>query len=169
MTDAEIIQAFISCSGNGGDCFDGFAPQFNVTMPDVGLPEFSVVLPDFSGFTIEGILDAIKMIGLDPCALIGPIAGAAAGMVTQLEGALNDTLQGIADTPQQIANGMNQVAQDNIDAFFAPAAGLLAAMDSPCAGLVGAANEGIAANEAMQGSIDGLQGQINNITAPPTP
>jgi hypothetical protein len=132
----------INCGASGpdgGGCSQGFSPGISVILPSVGVPQVSLSIPDFSGLTIEGLMKALEMIGLDPCAFIGPLLGGVTDFTQALEGAINNSLQGIADLPQDIVNGINNEAQQGIDDMFA---GIdMSLFTDPCAGLAGAVNE----------------------------
>ena len=137
----QIAPHFLGCPGNSGSdgsgCAGGFNPMLSVTMPEVGLPQVNLTLPDFSGMTIEGILKALEMIGISPCAFIQAVAGGVTDMMGELESALQNSINQIADLPADIVNGIANEAQTGIDNM---AAGLdLSGFD--CEGLVGAANK----------------------------
>ena len=138
-TEEAVIAFLVGCGASGeggGGCGGGFNPTFNVTLPSVGIPQISLTLPDFSGLTLEGLLKALEMIGINPCAFIDAIAGAALQFLSDLEGAINSSLQGIADIPSQVVNGINDQAQAGIDGMF----GGIDLSGFTCEGLIGAAN-----------------------------
>ena len=143
-TEEAVIAFLVGCGASGeggGGCGGGFNPAFNVTLPSVGIPQISLTLPDFSGITLEGLLKALEMIGINPCAFISAIAGAALQFLSDLEGAINSSLQGIADIPAQVVNGINAEAQAGIDGMF----GGLDLSLLTCEGLLGVVNGAVPA------------------------
>ena len=134
-----VIAFLVGCGASGeggGGCGAAFNPAFNVTLPTVGIPQVSLSMPDFSGITLEGLLKALEMIGINPCAFISAIAGAAQQFLSDMEGAVNNSLQGLADVPAQVVNGINAEAQNGIDGMF----GGLDLSLFTCEGLIGLAN-----------------------------
>ena len=168
---------FITCDGgldSAGDlksCLEAFAPSLSMTMPDsVGMPTMEITIPDFSGIDPEAIIKSLEFIGLDACALIqatlGPLAGVAAGFVGQLQA----TLDGVVNMPQEIADGLQQKVQGDIDGLFGPMDTLMGAFDSDaCTTLAGAANSGmeqaIAANDLAQAANDAIGDVTSDLTS----
>ena len=138
-TEEAVIAFLVGCGASGeggGGCGAAFNPAFNVTLPTVGIPQVSLSMPDFSGITLEGLLKALEMIGINPCAFISAIAGAAQQFLSDMEGAVNNSLQGLADVPAQVVNGINAEAQNGIDGMF----GGLDLSLFTCEGLIGQVN-----------------------------
>jgi hypothetical protein len=142
VTEEAVIAFLVGCGASGeggGGCGAGLSPTFNVTLPSVGIPQISLTLPDFSGLTLEGLLKALEMIGINPCGFIDAIAGAALQFLNDLESAINNSLQGIADIPAQVVNGINDEAQAGIDGMF----GGLDLSQITCEGLLGVVNDAV--------------------------
>ena len=138
-TEEAVIAFLVGCGASGeggGGCGAAFSPAFNVTLPTVGVPQVNISLPDFSGLTLEGLLKALEMIGINPCAFINAIAGAALQLLNDLEDAVNNSLQGLANLPVQVVNGINAEAQNGIDGMF----GGLDLSAFTCEGLIGVVN-----------------------------
>ena len=158
----QIAPYFLNCSGNSGQdgagCGSGFSPSFSVTMPSVGLPQVSLQLPDFSGMTIEGLLKALEMIGISPCSFIDAVAGGVTDMMGQMELAVQNSIDQIADLPQTIVNGIATEAQTGIDNMYAG----LDLSGFTCDGLIGGVNDAMTEITGLQNQIDALDSDVNN-------
>lgn len=137
---------FVNCdtgSGNGGDgCTLNFQPVVSMSIPDVGLPEFTEFnIPDFNGLDISGLFKALEMIGLDPCALLQPIADLTQDIIEAQADILQGVIDGVASFPQATVDALQTTIQGDLDGFFAPMDTLMSAFDDPCETIAGAAND----------------------------
>ena len=162
---------FLNCSGKtdsaGGGCGLGFAPNMNITLPSEGLPEINLTLPNFSGLTIEGIIKALEMIGIDPCKFIDAVAGEALAMMDEMQSAIQGSIDGVLGAPQQIANEISSQAQAGIDGMAenSGANDLLAFLEDPCTGLVGSANQTFGEMADLESTMTGLQSQVSSLSS----
>ena len=144
---------FLTCdkpSGeDGGDCTSGFNPSFSVTLPSVGVPKVGVTVPDFSGITIESIMKAFELLGLDPCAFSGALQSAINTFVSDLEGALQSALDGVVAVPQEVVNEVNAQAQAAIDGLLAPVEDYIALLQDPCEGAIAGINQALTETAAL--------------------
>ena len=153
----------LGCPGttepDGSGCATGFNPTMSVTLPEVGLPQINLTIPDFSGMSIEGIIKGLELIGISPCAFIQALSGAVTSMVGDLESAIQGSINQIADLPQDIANGIENEMQTAID-------GLANGLDFSnfnCEGLVGLANQAVTDITGLETDMITLQDQVNSL------
>ena len=153
MTAANPYVDFLTCnkpSGeDGGDCGTEFKPQFKVTMPSVGIPEIAVTIPDFSGISIEALMKAFELLGLDPCAFEAALAGAIQSFASALEGSIQDHIDALTNLPQQIANNINANAQAALDDMLAPVEPFIALLQDPCEGAIAGINQALTETAAL--------------------
>ena len=144
---------FLTCdtpSGeDGGDCTSGFNPSFSVTLPSVGIPQVSVTVPDFSGISIESIMKAFELLGLDPCAFSAELQGAINSFVSSLEDALQDALDGVAAVPAEVINEINAQAQTALDGLLAPVKPYIDLLNEPCKGTIAGINQALTETAAL--------------------
>jgi hypothetical protein len=107
-----------------------------------------VTIPDFSGITIEAIMKAFELLGLDPCAFVDAIVANIQAFATALQTAIQNTLNQVANLPADIANNINANAQAALDGMLAPVEPFIALLNDPCEGTIAGINqalEGVAA------------------------
>lgn len=162
---------FLTCdkpSGeDGGDCTSGFNPSFSVTLPSVGVPKVGVTVPDFSGITIESIMKAFELLGLDPCAFSGALQSAINTFVSDLEGALQSALDGVVAVPQEVVNEVNAQAQAAIDGLLAPVEDYIALLQDPCEGAIAGINQALTETAALANAGVGNGGNTDPNTGLP--
>ena len=161
----ENINTFLfTCGSGGGDCAGAFQPMVGITMPSVGLPNVNINIPDFGGLTIEVIVKALELLGIDPCAFIGAILGAVSDFVTDFNSALQNSVDQIAQLPADVINGIAGEVQNNLDSLIGPDLQALIDAGDPCQTLTSQLNDTVA--QAAQNASDIYD--INN-PPPPTP
>ena len=162
MSDSFPFNA-LNCSGtsdpDGSGCAVGFAPTMNITLPDVGLPVIQLTLPDFSGMSIEGIIKALELIGISPCAFIQALTAPVSQMIGELESAIQNSINQVAQLPQDIANEIESELQNGIDGM----ANGLDFSNFTCEGLVGLANQAITDITGLEGSVSSLEGSVSSL------
>ena len=153
MTAANPYVDFLTCNTNsgsdGGGCGADFMPSFNVTLPSIGVPQISVTIPDFSGITIEAIMKAFELLGLDPCAFVDAIVANIQAFATALQTAIQNTLNQVANLPADIANNINANAQAALDGMLAPVEPFIALLNDPCEGTIAGLNQALEETAAL--------------------
>ena len=162
---------FLTCnkpSGeDGGDCTNGFNPSFSVTLPSVGIPQVSVDVPSFSGISIEAIMKAFELLGLDPCAFSAALQGAITSFVDELESALQGALDGVAAIPAEVINEINAQAQTALNGLLAPVEPYIDLLNEPCEGTIAGIDQALQGISALAQAGVGNGGNTDPITGNP--
>ena len=103
-------------------------------------------------------------IGLDPCMFLGPILNIIAGVIEGAVAGIQNTINGIAQLPQNLVDQLQAEIQGEIEDLFDGVDMSLFTESSRCAGVTGMLNEVFQNNVDTGALIGPIENTVNDVT-----